>query len=276
MAATSSATANEVMHRLYTPDWPRSRVAASAPLVDEAAMAGDAVARDILLSAAQQLATLASSVRNQLWEHGEPARVAWVGGVFKSRILLERYCRIVELRGRQHNVSAALRSRGRRTHRSLSRRGTGRRMLQFARMRRSWNSLIWLGFAIALLAALTYIPIFARYAITRDVPWVNLLMFFAGGWLLVAGLKRAYSTSDRYGGKVSGAISAALALVIFGLFCWGNFVFARRVPASISAPQPADVAPEFTLYDSDGRPVSLSDLRRNSRGVLLIFYRGYW
>jgi N-acetylglucosamine kinase len=95
--ATGSADANGALHRFYTPDWPRSRVAALAPLVDEAAVAGDAVACDILHNAAQQLAVLTSSVRQQLWQPGEPARVAWTGGVFRSRILLERYRCLVEL-----------------------------------------------------------------------------------------------------------------------------------------------------------------------------------
>lgn len=95
--ATGSAKVNEALHRFYMPDWPRSRVAALAPLVDEAAMAGDAVARDILHSAAQQLAVLTAAVRRQLWKDGEMARVAWTGGVFRSRILLERYRSIVEL-----------------------------------------------------------------------------------------------------------------------------------------------------------------------------------
>src|ERR1039457_5934642 len=88
--ATGSEDANGALHRFYAPDWPRSRVATLAPLVDEAAMAGDPVARDILHNAAQQLAVLTSSVRQQLWKPGEPARVAWTGGVFRSRMLLER------------------------------------------------------------------------------------------------------------------------------------------------------------------------------------------
>jgi N-acetylglucosamine kinase-like BadF-type ATPase len=95
--ATDSTDANGVMHLFYAPDWPRSRVAGLAPLVDEAAMAGDAVARDILHNAAQQLAVLTCSVRQQLWRPGELARVAWTGGAFRSRILLERYRYLVEL-----------------------------------------------------------------------------------------------------------------------------------------------------------------------------------
>jgi len=60
-------------------------------------MAGDAVARDILQNAAQQLAVLTAAVRQQLWKPGEPARLAWTGGVFRSRVLLDRYRYLVEL-----------------------------------------------------------------------------------------------------------------------------------------------------------------------------------
>lgn len=149
-------------------------------------------------------------------------------------------------------------------------------MLQSARMRRSWNSLIWAGFVVVIAAAASYIPVFARFPATRDVPWVNLLLFLLGGWMLATGLRRAYAESDRYGGKVSGAVLGVLALALFGLFCWGNFVFARRVPASTSAPQAGDPAPDFTLPDAQGKPVALADLRKSHKAVLLIFYRGYW
>lgn len=97
LEATGAVDANGVLHRFYTPEWPRQRVAALAPLVDEAANSGDEVARHILHNAAQQLALLTSSVRGQLWRPGEPARVAWTGGVFRSRTLLERYRYLVEL-----------------------------------------------------------------------------------------------------------------------------------------------------------------------------------
>ena len=58
-------------------------------------------------------------------------------------------------------------------------------------MKRRHNILLWAGFIVALLAVGTYIPIFAVYAATRDVPWVNYLLFAAGGMLLVLGLRRA-------------------------------------------------------------------------------------
>jgi hypothetical protein len=143
-------------------------------------------------------------------------------------------------------------------------------------MRRSWNSLVWAGFTVTLVAAISYIPIFVRFPATRDVPWANLLLFAMGGWLLAAGIKRAYGDSERYAGKVSGAVLGVLALALFGLFCWGTFVFPRRVPASSGAPQAGDPAPDFTLPDANGKPVTFASLRRANRAVLLIFYRGYW
>ena len=35
------------------------------------------------------------------------------------------------------------------------------------------------------------------------------------------------------------------------------------------------VAPDFTLEDSDGKAISLSDFR-GKKSVVLVFYRGYW
>jgi len=87
LAAAGAASANELLHLFYTTEFPRPRVAAFARLVDQAASAGDAVAREILLSAAGELAHLAAAVRRQLFAPGEPARVAYVGGVFRSPLL---------------------------------------------------------------------------------------------------------------------------------------------------------------------------------------------
>jgi N-acetylglucosamine kinase-like BadF-type ATPase len=99
LEATGCPDANAVLHAFYTSDWPRSRVATLAPLVDRAAVAGDPIAGEILNRAAQDLAMLAASVRGQLWRPGEPAEVASIGGVFESRIVLERFRLLVEMEG---------------------------------------------------------------------------------------------------------------------------------------------------------------------------------
>ncbi len=97
LAATSSESANHMLHRFYGPEWPRSRVATLARLVDEAATSGDAVARQIVHQAAQELATIAAAVRTQLWQPGEVVEVAYVGGVFASDWVRERFRMLVEL-----------------------------------------------------------------------------------------------------------------------------------------------------------------------------------
>jgi N-acetylglucosamine kinase-like BadF-type ATPase len=97
LEATSATDVDQLLHRLYTPEFPRPRIAALSKLVDEAAENGDETARKILTEAAQQLATLAAAVRGQLFHPGEAACVSYVGGVFRSRILLERFRMLVEM-----------------------------------------------------------------------------------------------------------------------------------------------------------------------------------
>jgi cytochrome oxidase Cu insertion factor (SCO1/SenC/PrrC family) len=46
-------------------------------------------------------------------------------------------------------------------------------------------------------------------------------------------------------------------------------------PADLSRIKAGDEAPDFTLEDQDGKPVTLSDYR-NKKSVVLVFYRGYW
>lgn len=63
---------------------------------------------------------------------------------------------------------------------------------------------------------------------------------------------------------------------------WTRAAAQINVPSSPNAPKVGDRIPEFTLPDSTGKPVSLSELLSTPLGehkqpwVLLIFYRGYW
>jgi N-acetylglucosamine kinase-like BadF-type ATPase len=105
LETTGAANANQLLHLWYTPDWPRSRVAALAPLVSRMAEEGDPIARGIMESSARDLALLAGSVRAQLWGDGiggsdaKGVPVSWTGGVFSSGILRERFRTLVELGG---------------------------------------------------------------------------------------------------------------------------------------------------------------------------------
>jgi N-acetylglucosamine kinase-like BadF-type ATPase len=93
---------NQLLHWFYTPDYPKARIAAYATLVDTAARQGDAIAREILQASAQALATLVGVVRRQLFQRSEPARISYIGGVFTSEILRERFSLLVELESETH------------------------------------------------------------------------------------------------------------------------------------------------------------------------------
>lgn len=95
LEATGASSANDLLHRFYTAEFPRPRIASLAVLVDNAANEGDAVARQIVEQAAAELAALVEAVRAQLFAPGEAVHVAYVGGVFRSRPLLARFSELV-------------------------------------------------------------------------------------------------------------------------------------------------------------------------------------
>jgi hypothetical protein len=171
--------------------------------------------------------------------------------------------------------------------------GSTRDATQFARIkvsegvsmnqrRRNWN--LWAGFLLCLVAFVSYPFVFAKFPITRDVPWANFLLFAAGGAFLFVGFKRAFGKSQQYRGKIAGPILGTLSLFAAGFFCFIVFHMTRQLPPSTGSPQVGQKAPEFALSDTDGNPVSLSSLLSRPlsntqgapKGVLLIFYRGYW
>ncbi len=107
LEATGAESANDLLHRCYTVDWPRPKIAALSKVVDQTAEEGDAAARQILERAAQELAEITAAVRGQLFEKEELVRVAYIGGAFKSRSLRERFRELVELGG-QNRVGPPL------------------------------------------------------------------------------------------------------------------------------------------------------------------------
>ena len=148
-------------------------------------------------------------------------------------------------------------------------------------MKRQWNWRLWFGFLVVLAGAVGYLALFARYPITRDFPWVSLLMFVAGGALLILGLKRAFREPQMYRGKIFGPILTILSMAVVVFFSYGLFYKGRQMPPSASAPRVGQKAPDFTLPDQNGNPVSLAQLLSGAgggktKGTILIFYRGYW
>ena len=153
--------------------------------------------------------------------------------------------------------------------------------------KRNWNWRIWAGFLLAVAAFFSYLAIFIRFPITRNVPWVNWLLFAVAGWLLWGGLRRALRKPEVYRGKIAGPILALVSLASAGFFGYATLYASRDLPRSASAPRVGANAPGFVLADASGKMVALSTLlsepmpgREGSgakpRGVVLIFYRGYW
>ncbi|HEX6884693.1 MAG TPA: hypothetical protein VF530_15065 [Planctomycetota bacterium] len=92
----------------------------------------------------------------------------------------------------------------------------------------------------------------------------------ATAWTMLAaalflGLSAAWRDTRRWVRVVAGL---ELACGVF--FVWAFFVLAK-LPAAAAPPR----APDFTLPDQDGRPVTLAaELRAGPQ--LLVFFRGHW
>lgn len=88
LCATGLATATEVLHAFYSTGYPRAKIASLAIIVDAAANAGDAVATSIIEESTKYLASLVRAVHQQLFQQGEDVTIAYIGGVFRSSLVL--------------------------------------------------------------------------------------------------------------------------------------------------------------------------------------------
>ncbi len=150
---------------------------------------------------------------------------------------------------------------------------------------RRFNWPLWAGFLLSLVAFFSYFAVFVWFAATRDFPWANLALFLLAAVLLVFGIRRGFA-SDRphpTRAKIGAVVLTALSTLIIGFFIFVFFIAARWLPASSGAPQVGQKAPEFSLPDTNNKPVSLAELLATPidgntppKGVLLMFYRGYW
>ncbi len=146
------------------------------------------------------------------------------------------------------------------------------------------NWPLWLGFVLTLGAFLSYFFIFVEVPFTRDFPWANLVLFVIAGVLLFMGLRRGFA-SDRphpIRSKIVSSIFSLLSLAVFAMFIFIIFIGGRALPPSKGAPHVGQRVPDFTLPDISGKQVSLNELLTTPingnapKGVLLMFYRGYW
>ena len=143
-------------------------------------------------------------------------------------------------------------------------------------MKRRRNILNWAGFAVILVALVSYIPFFALFPATRDVPWANYLLFLIGSALIAVGVRRAFRDPEHNRGKISGSILAALSAVLIAFFAVSVTYFSKQIPSAETALSVSRKAPPFVLADTAGNEISSADLLRDHRGLVLVFYRGYW
>jgi hypothetical protein len=138
-------------------------------------------------------------------------------------------------------------------------------------MNRRINWPLWIGLLLSIVAFFGYVAVFARYPLTRDVPWASWLLFAIAIVLLIAGVRRAQR-------KVLASIVAVIGIGIAVLFTLGVTVMSKQLPHAAGAPAIGQRVPDFTLPDANRRSVTLSQLLATpgTNGVLLVFYRGYW
>lgn len=143
------------------------------------------------------------------------------------------------------------------------------------------NHVLWLGLLLTVLGPLSNGLLFLGFP-AAPIPWISLVLPVVGVLLVVVGLLRAFRHPEVYKGKIAGSLAALVSL----LFLAGSIAFfwaARHIPSEAAgAPQVGQRAPDFTLPDSTGHPVSLMQMFSPSGGnpapnaILLVFYRGYW
>ena len=144
------------------------------------------------------------------------------------------------------------------------------------------NWQIWAGFFLSLVAGLSYPLLFVRWPLTRKFPWANLILFAIAVVLLFLGLRRAFKPERRVLSKIFSSLAATFGILLLAGLLFMIYVMGSWLPASTGAPQVGHKAPDFTLTDSNNKPVTLAQLltepfnKKPPKGILLIFYRGYW
>jgi hypothetical protein len=141
--------------------------------------------------------------------------------------------------------------------------------------RHSWQNyrvatstvLAVLGVLVAIGAAAAYV-LLLRVAVVRNHPEGYVIAFALATGLSALAVARAQT--PRWPAWL--ALGFTSLVLIAG--AWFNFVF-TRVPDIPTALRVGEPAPDFSLPDASGRPVTLADYR-GQKPVVLVFYRGYW
>ena len=130
-------------------------------------------------------------------------------------------------------------------------------------MRSGWLVALSLSTSVAAIAVYTQL---LRVPAVRNHPEGYVAAFAIA--TTIAAL--ATALGHRWYGWATLAVSL---LLLLGSATF-NFVLAR-IPEPRTTLRVGEQAPDLTLPDADGRPVSLGDYR-GLKPVILVFYRGYW
>src|SRR5213075_1783631 len=106
-----------------------------------------------------------------------------------------------------------------------------------------------LGLLLALVGIVSYLFLFDRWPVTRDVPWTAFLCFVIALVLMISGLRRAPR-------KLWPSVVTVIGVALMAFFTAGVTVLSR-LPASHGAPAVGAKAPDFTLPDTNHKNVSL-------------------
>jgi hypothetical protein len=145
------------------------------------------------------------------------------------------------------------------------------------------NPAMWLGSLFLFAAILSNGLFFAKVSGQQALPWINLLLGALAGAFCITALLRSQREPELRHGKAAGWTLSILSVLLLAFSILG-FSAARKLPSASAAPQVGQKAPDFTLQDTSGHPVTLAQLLSSPmpgfaeppKAVLLIFYRGYW
>lgn len=129
--------------------------------------------------------------------------------------------------------------------------------------------VIAIGSGVVPYGALNYAGVMPFWL--RDQPWPMELVAIAA---TVATVALAVLAFLQRRARIAATVSAALGVLATAVF----LLLIHRLTYDLPPP-PAELAvgttaPDFTLSDEGGHPVTLSSLR--GRPALLVFYRGFW
>jgi hypothetical protein len=140
---------------------------------------------------------------------------------------------------------------------------------------KTFNWQILAGVLLSIFA-FSFPIIFSQWSLGSDLRWLSVGLYAIAAVLVFIGLRRAFATGKGKFSKIFASILSLLSALLLGSFVFLAFVMATWLPDSAGAPQVGQKAPDFTLVDTSGKQVSLADTLSKQKGVLLVFYRGYW